>query len=107
MSREDEIREELNYNHFLISLDGLKKVKEDLETCGKYLPLLVREMLPSTYYDNISYDVFCKCAKKKHMSRQDENKEFVEWIKNNQEYDILLNKDELEKLENELVAWED
>lgn len=104
----DSERKETIYSHYnIIDLDFFKEIKKELlRNTNVYYPVLIRRLLGIDYHTHLTDTrVYDKIYETRNYTSEDEVNELLDWVKQNNRYENLLNKKEYNKIIKDLKEF--
>ena len=107
----EEVRENIYLSYCIINIPEAKNLEEELFSRGIYLPNLLRGVLSRNYFQRLDElgvfeDILPELSKSHFFGREESIVEFINWVDEHPEYDVLLDEVELKKLGDELEEFE-
>ena len=106
---DSDLKKELMNNIYLkyciVNISEVYNIEKELITSNIYLPNLLRRFISNDYYTHITNSkVSEKISKNRRFTRRQSVEEFISWIKNNPDYNKLLDAENLSKMNEELAT---
>lgn len=106
----EELRENVFFQFSIINRDNLKKHEDELIHLHEYLPNMIRISADMDYRIleelGVWDDIIKKSCKTRHYSSEENYNELLDWIDEHKEFEDIVNKEEIKKLEKELRELE-
>jgi hypothetical protein len=100
------VREEVCYRYNIVNVSKARKHQEELSNLEEYLPILMPSFIMQEYSSlnekGLWDDIVKRTGETRKYSHEECIYEFVDWIDNHQEFEELLNRNELKNLERKL-----